>query len=145
MIVLFVSSGAAALGQAKAPVTLVSIVDTEDCPVRIQSAEIDPGSSSGLRVRYVVTNLQRKGIDRLIVTAATVNREQRVTTVRIQTVEEPIDARGRSEHFVVFPRLVPAAGERVVFGVQAVGWSGGKEWRGVVRLATSASTNAARD
>lgn len=134
------------LGQAE-PLGVVplSVVDTDNCPVRIQSATIEPGSSTGLRVRYVVVNLQRKGIDRLIVTAATVDGDERVTAVQIQTVQQSIDPRGRSEQFVVFPRLVPVAGERVVVGVQAVGWSTGKEWRGVVRLAPNGAVSVARD
>jgi hypothetical protein len=140
VIVLLVSSGAATLGQS----TIVSIVATENCPIRIESAEVDPGATTGLRVRYVVANPQRTAVERIIVTAATVNREQRVTAIRIQSVEGTIEPRGRREQYVVFPQLAPTVHERVVFGVQAVGWSGGKEWRGVLHLASSASMNAAR-
>jgi hypothetical protein len=142
--ILIATLGAAPLGQTGTPKTLLSVVDTDDCPVRIQSAEIDPGTSAGLRVRYIVNNLHRKTIERVILTAATVNRDEQVTSIRIQTVEEPIDPQGRSEHFVVFTRLVPVAGERVVFGVQAVAWTGGREWRGVVRLASAGFAKAAR-
>jgi hypothetical protein len=142
--ILLASFGAAPLGQTAPPKAPLSVVDTDDCPVRIHAAEIDSGSSAGLRVRYIVANLERKTIERLILTAATVNRDEQVTSIRIQTVEKTIAAQGRSEHFVVFPRLVPGAGERVVFGVQAVAWTGGREWRGVVRLASASFANAAR-
>jgi hypothetical protein len=118
------------------PAVRLDIVHADNTPVRIESASIEPGSSTGLRVRYVVTNLRRQPIDRLILTAATVNAEQQVTATRMQAVEDRIDSRGRKEQFVVFARLVPAPGERVVVGVQAVGWSTGPEWRGVLRLAS---------
>jgi hypothetical protein len=114
----------------------LDIVVADLSPVRIESAAVEAGSSTGLRVRYVVTNLRKQQIERLVLTAATVNAAQQVTSTRMQTVEDRIDGRGRKEQFVVFPRLVPAPGERVVFGVQAVGWSTGPEWRGVLRLAS---------
>jgi hypothetical protein len=133
---------AAVAGTAEPPVAELSIVQADNAPVRVESAAIEAGSATGLRVRFVVTNLRQQQIDRLIVMAATVNAEQEVTATRIQTIEDRIDARGRKEQFVVFPRLTPAAGERVVFGVQAVGWSGGSEWRGVLRLVPGSKTTA---
>jgi hypothetical protein len=120
---------------ADTPVAPISVVHAENSPVRVESAALESGSSTGLRVRYVVTNLRRQPIDRLIVTAATVNAAEEVTGTRMQAIEDRIDGRGRKEQFVVFARLVPAPGERVVFGVQAVGWSTGPEWRGVLHLA----------
>jgi hypothetical protein len=112
----------------------LSIVHADNAPVRVQSAAIEGGSSTGLRVRFVVINSKPQQIDRLIVMAATVNAAQEVTSTRMQPIEDRIEGRGRKEQFVVFPGLTPAAGERVVFGVQAVGWSAGREWRGVLRL-----------
>jgi hypothetical protein len=85
--ILVASFGAAPLGQTAPPKAPLSVVDTDDCPVRIHAAEIDSGSSAGLRVRYIVANLERKTIERLILTAATVNRDEQVTSIRIQTVE----------------------------------------------------------
>jgi len=113
----------------------LSIAQDDTCPALIEAATIEPGGSTGLRVRYIVANLRHQKIDHLILTAAAVDGEQRVTAVQVQTIEEPIAGEGRKEQFVVFPGLLPASGERVVFGVLAVGWSGGREWRGVVRLA----------
>lgn len=123
----------------------LSIVEADKCPVRIQAAAIEPGSAAGLRVRYSVFNPQGQKVSRLVITAATIGRDERVTAVRVQAVEEPIEPRGRSEQFVVFAKLTPAAGERVVFGVQAVGWSDGREWRGVVRLVSGAEPKAPRE
>jgi hypothetical protein len=113
--------------------------------VRIQSATIEAGSSTGLRLRYLVINAKQQNIDHLIVTAAAVDGEERVTAVQVQTIEESIAGGGRKEQFVVFPGLLPASGERVVFGVLAVGWSSGQEWRGVVRLAPGPPTSATRE
>jgi hypothetical protein len=132
-IAFVVASGASGGPTGNGPHLSISQPDTS--PVRIQSATIEPGSSSGLRLRYVVANLKQQNIEHLIVTAATVDGEQRVTSVQVQTIEERIGGGGRKEQFVVFPGLLPASGEHVVFGVLAVGWSGGQEWRGVVRLA----------
>lgn len=115
---------------------LVSIAASEGCPVRIESAQLEAGSAVGTRVRFIVYNPQRRAVQRLIVTAATVDGDQRVTGIRVQSIEEPIAARGKSEQIALFTNLFPAKGERVVFGVQAVGWGGEREWRGVVRLAT---------
>ena len=129
----------AADGQAAAQ---LSVVHADNTPVRVESASIEAGSATGLRIRFVVTNLRKQQIDRMIVTAATVNAEQEVTSTRLQPIEDRIDGRGRKEQFVVFPGLTPAAGERVVFGVQAVGWSAGPEWRGVLRLVPGAATVA---
>jgi hypothetical protein len=125
---------ASVLAGAEPPAAQLSIVEADNAPVRVQSAVIEAGSSTGLRVRFVVTNSRQQQIERLIVVAATVNAAQEVTSTRLQAIEDPIEGRGRKEQFVVFPGLVPAAGERVVFGVQAVGWSAGSEWRGVLRL-----------
>jgi TolB-like protein len=119
----------------------LSIVHADNSPVRIESAQIEAGSATGLRVRYLVSNLRQQQIDRLIVTAAIVNAAQEVTSTRLQAIEDRIDGRGQKEQFVVFPRLVPASGERVVFGVQAVGWSGGREWRGVLRLVSKTTAS----
>lgn len=137
---LFGSAGPLA-GQ---PVPMVYIADADDCPVRLESARLETGSASGLRIKYLVHNPQRKVATHLVLTAATVDRDDRVTSVRIQTVDEPIQGRTRSEQFVVFPKLVPIAGERLVVGVQAVRWERGGEWRGVVRLASAAAVSVSR-
>lgn len=118
----------------------LTISQADASPVRIESATIEPGGSTGLRLRYVVANLKQQNIEHLILTAAAVDGGERVTAVQVQTIEEPIAGGGRKEQFVVFPGLLPASGERVVFGVLAVGWSGGQEWRGVVRLAAARTT-----
>ena len=142
-IALVVASAAAGVPAQNAAHLSISQADT--CPVRIQSATIEPGSATGLRLRYVVANLRQQDIEHLILTAAAVDGEQRVTAVQLQTIEEPIAGGGRKEQFVVFPGLLPASGERVVFGVLAVGWSSGQEWRGVVRLAQGSPARAARE
>jgi hypothetical protein len=113
----------------------IAIAEAESCPVRLETARLEPGSANGLRIKYVIHNPQGKTAERLIVTAATVDRNQQVTAVRIASIDEAIEPRSRTERFVTFPKLVPVADERLVVGVQAVGWSGGSEWRGVVRLA----------
>jgi hypothetical protein len=135
---------ASVLAGAEPSAAQLSIVEADNAPVRVQSAVIDAGSSTGLRVRFVVTNSRQQQIDRLIVVAATVNAAQQVTSTRMQVIEDRIEGRGRKEQFVVFPGLVPAAGERVVFGVQAVGWRAGSEWRGVLRLVPRAASATAR-
>jgi hypothetical protein len=140
MVLLLVSAGMLT-GSVENPIV---IAEAEGCPVRLESAQLEPGSAAGLRIKYVVHNPQGKAAARLIVTAATVDRNQRVTAVRFASVNDVIEPRTRSEHFVIFQRLVPAAGERIVVGVQAVGWSGGHEWQGVVRLAAANSVTASR-
>lgn len=136
-IAFIVASGASGLSAPSSgqPPVALSISQPDRCPARIQSATIEAGSSTGLRLHYVVINTKQQNIEHLIVTAATVDGDERVTAVRVQTIEQRIDGRGRKEQFAVFPGLLPAPGERVVFGVLAVGWSSGQEWRGVVRLA----------
>jgi hypothetical protein len=139
--VLLLSLARATAGQGDG---LVSVVASEGCPVRIESAQLEPGSAAGTRVRFTVHNPQRRAVHRLIVTAATVDGDHHVTAIRLQSIEELIAARGKAEQIALFPNLFPARGERVVFGVQAVGWGGDREWRGVVRLASFATLNAAR-
>jgi hypothetical protein len=112
--------------------------------VRLESAQFEPGSAAGLRIKYVVHNPHGKTVARLIVTAATVDRNERVTAVRLASVDDVVEPRSRSEHFVTFQKLVPTAGERIVVGVQAVSWSGGSEWSGVVRLVAADTLSASR-
>jgi hypothetical protein len=133
---------ASLLAGAEPAAAQLSIVQADNAPARVEAAAIEAGSSTGLRVRFVVTNSRQQRIDRLIVVAATVNAAQEVTSTRMQAIEDVIDGRGREELFVVFPGLSPTAGERCVFGIQAVGWSNGTEWRGVLRLVPGAATVA---
>jgi hypothetical protein len=140
--VLLLSWARATAGQTAG---LVTIAASEGCPVRVESAQLEEGSAAGTRVRFVVHNPQRRAVQRLIVTAATIDRDQRVTAIRVQAIEGPIAARGRSEQIALFNNLYPATGERVVFGVQAVGWGGDREWRGVLRLTSLTTLNAAKD
>jgi len=145
-VIALIAGMASPLPAQPAPRTpQLSIVEAEKCPVRVQAAALEPGSATGLRVRYTVSNTQGTKVVHLVVTAATVSSDERVTAVRVQTVDASIEPRGRSEQYVVFPKLTPSVGERVVFGVQAVGWSDGREWRGVVRLASGAEPKVPRD
>jgi hypothetical protein len=141
-IVLLLSWARATPGQTATP---VAIAVSEGCPVRIESVHLEASSAAGTRVRFVVHNPQRRTIQRLIVTAATVDSDHRVTAIRVQLIEEPIAGRGKSEQIALFTNLFPEKGERVVFGVQAVGWDGDREWRGIVRLASATTLNAAKN
>lgn len=141
-LVLLLSAAGVTAGQS---IDVVSIAAAEGCPVRVESAQLERGSASGIRVRFVVHNPQKRAVQKLVVTAATLDRDGRVTAVRMQTTEEIIDARARREQLVVFDNLHPGPGERVVFGVQAVSLGGHKEWTGAVRLASAATLTAARD
>ena len=140
-IVLLFGSAGILTGGAGAPVV---IAEAEGCPVRLESAALEPGNATGLRIKYVVHNPQGKTAARLIVAAATVDRNQRVTAVRFVSVDDLIEPRSRSVRFVTFQKLVPIEGERLVVGIQAVGWSGGSEWTGVVRLAAANTIAASR-
>jgi hypothetical protein len=139
-VVMLLGSAGVLTGWVDVPIV---IAEAEGCPVRLESAELERGSATGLRIKYVVHNPQQKTAARLLVTAATVDRSQNVTDVRLAAVDAAIGPRSRSENFVTFPKLVPVAGERLVVGVQAVGWRGGDEWRGVVRLAAAAAATRA--
>jgi hypothetical protein len=140
-MVLLLGSAGVLRGQAENPLV---IAQADGCPVRLESAQLEPGSAAGLRIKYVVHNPQGKPAARLIVTAATIDRNQRVTAVRFASVEDTVEPRSRSEHFVTFQKFAPSANERVVVGVQAVSWTGGNEWRGVVRLVASDTVVASR-
>jgi hypothetical protein len=139
--VLLLGSAGVVRGRVESPVV---IAEAEGCPVRLESAQVEPGSAAGLRIKYVVHNPQGKPAARLIVTAATVDRNQQVTAVRFASVGDVVEARSRSEHFVTFQKFAPSANERVVVGVQAVSWTGGNEWRGVIRLVASDTVVASR-
>jgi hypothetical protein len=140
-MVLLLGSAGVLKGRVESPIV---IAEAEGCPVRLESAQVEPGNAAGLRIKYVVHNPHGKPAARLIVTAATVDRNQQVTAVRFASVDDIVEARSRSEHFVIFQKLVPAADERIVVGVQAVSWTGGNEWRGVVRLVASDTVVASR-
>jgi hypothetical protein len=140
LVLLFGAAGVLT-GRVRTPVV---IAEAEGCPARLESAQLEPGSATGLRIRYVVHNPQGKKAVRLILAAATVDRNQQVTAVRLASADDVIEARSRSEHFVTFQKLVPVEGERLVVGIQAVGWSGGTEWSGVVRLASADTVTASR-
>jgi hypothetical protein len=140
-MVLLLGSAGVVRGRVESPIVIAA---AEGCPVRLESAQVEPGNAAGLRIKYVVHNPQRKPAARLIVTAATVDRNQRVTAVRFASVYDVLEPRSRSEHFVTFQRFAPSANEHVVVGVQAVSWTGGHEWRGVVRLVASDTVVASR-
>jgi hypothetical protein len=140
-LVLLLGSAGVLRGRVGTPVV---IAEAEGCPVRLESAQLEPGSATGLRIKYVVHNPQGKKAARLILAAATVDRNQQVTAVRLASVDDMLEARSRSEHFVTFRKLAPIEGERLVVGIQAVGWSSGSEWSGVVRLAAADIVSASR-
>jgi hypothetical protein len=140
-MVLLLGSAGVLRGRVEAPIV---IAEADGCPVRLESAQLEPGSAAGLRIKYVVHNPQGKPAARLVVTAATIDRNQQVTSVRFASVEDVVEPRSRSEHFVTFQKFAPSADERVVVGVQAVSWTGGNEWRGVVRLVPTNTLTASR-
>jgi hypothetical protein len=140
-LVLLLGSAGVLRGRVGTPVV---IAEAEGCPMRMESAQLEPGSATGLRIRYVVQNPQGKKAARLVVAGATIDRNQQVTAVRFMSVDDVIDPRSRSEHFVTFQKLVPIEGERVVVGIQAVGWSNGSEWSGALRLAAADTVRGSR-
>ncbi len=115
--------------------SFVALLRDESCPVRVVDARRQTNPAGlDLVITGTIANPTRRAVRALIVTAALVDAEGRVTHLHMKPVELAVPPRSDAPFRVTFEGFAPTRDERVAFGVQAVQWSRTDEWRGTLKL-----------
>lgn len=123
--------------------TSITIVAGEDCPLSISDARVER-TPTGVIVVYTLQNDDDQHVRQLVLTAATVDWLGRVIGIRMSPLNERVPKHSSGEYRAAFDDLSLGDANRLLFGIQAVRWSGRRpEWRTALKL-NAAAVVAAR-
>jgi hypothetical protein len=112
----------------------VAVVADPACPVAIEQLSMER-TATGIAIVYTLRNNAKDRVKAIVWTAAGVDWTGAVTHVEMVPRPQLISAGASVEQRATFPSAELRAADRIVVGVQAVQWNGGRaEWRGVLTL-----------